>query len=378
MSDDREYFWGRLPRRIYVSRRFGTGDILRYFTKPVESDAVKFVKVDHEVVLRATGGPLRKEIRAVVTEDERQVRTLTIQRFSPMHEPYERTHFSFVGDEIRKLLNFLAGIKTVPLDGDQKTYFDDDELREIILSAQAQRLILKNPQLMAEIAQNEELSRDIVAVGYRRKQIALFEEMMRDPTLRETVWQKFFEANTWIFGYGLSYQFLTGLDGKKLEQVVKGFDLTGHGKRVDGLMKTRGRISSLCFVEIKLPYTPLLQGEDRPGSWSPSVKLVAAVAQVQNSLHAASRQIRESLRPDDDFGNPTGEELYLFEPRSCLIVGNLGQFVKEGRVNDDKFRSFELYRRNTLRPEILTFDELLERARFIVEHGAGVAEDDPF
>jgi antiviral defense system Shedu protein SduA len=252
-------------------------------------------------------------------------------------------------------------------------------LREIILSAQAQRMILKNPQLMAEIAENEELSRDIIAVGYRRKQIERFEAMMNDPTLSEPDWQAFFEENTWIFGYGLSYQFLTGLDGKKLEQVVKGFDLTGRGKRVDGLMKTRGRISSLCFVEIKLPGTPLLQGEDRPGSWAPSGKLVAAVAQVQNTVHAATRQIRDSLRPDDEAGDPTGEELYLFEPRSCLIVGNLGQFVKEQRVNDDKFRSFELYRRNTWRPEILTFDELLDRARFIVEHGAKDADDDmPF
>jgi hypothetical protein len=51
----------------------------------------------------------------------------------------------------------------------------------------------------------------------------------------------------------LSYQFLTGLDDKKLEQVVKGFDLTGRGKRVDGLMRTRGRISSLCSAKRLLP-----------------------------------------------------------------------------------------------------------------------------
>jgi hypothetical protein len=34
-----------------------------------------------------------------------------------------------------------------------------------------------------------------------------------------------------------------------------------------------------------------------------------------------------------------------------------------------KFRSFELYRRHTWRPEIITFDELLQQARFIVDHG---------
>jgi hypothetical protein len=38
----------------------------------------------------------------------------------------------------------------------------------------------------------------------------------------------------------------------------------------------------------------------------------------------------------------------------------------EHGVNTEKFRSFELLRRNTFLPEIITFDELYERARFIV------------
>jgi len=36
-------------------------------------------------------------------------------------------------------------------------------------------------------------------------------------------------------------------------------------------------------------------------------------------------------------------------------------------VNQERYRSFELFRRNTTSPEIITFDELYERARFIVE-----------
>jgi hypothetical protein len=34
--------------------------------------------------------------------------------------------------------------------------------------------------------------------------------------------------------------------------------------------------------------------------------------------------------------------------------------------DDDMVASFELYRRNILNPEIVTYDELLERARFMV------------
>ena len=36
-------------------------------------------------------------------------------------------------------------------------------------------------------------------------------------------------------------------DGKKLEQVTKGYDFNNSGKRVDLFMKTRGLVNSLCF-----------------------------------------------------------------------------------------------------------------------------------
>ena len=51
-----------------------------------------------------------------------------------------------------------------------------------------------------------------------------------------------------------------------------------------------------------------------------------------------------------------------------MIIGSLGEFVGEKGVNKQKYRSFELYRRNIINPEIITFDELYERAKFIVNN----------
>ena len=184
------------------------------------------------------------------------------------------------------------------------------------------------------------------------------------------MWQKFFEANTWIFGYGLTYQFLAQLDERKLEQIVRGRDLTAAGKRSDAIMKSRGIISSLCFVEIKRHDTPLLErNQYRADVWPPSAELAGGVAQVQTTVHAAIETLGHKLSPADDAGDPTGEILFNIEPRSCLVIGSLEQFQTDRGINVPKFRSFELYRRHTWRPEIITFDELLERARFIVEHG---------
>jgi hypothetical protein len=191
----------------------------------------------------------------------------------------------------------------------------------------------------------------------------------------EAVWQKFFEANTWIFGYGLTYQFLSQLDERKLEQIVRGRDLTAAGKRADAIMKTRGIISSLCFVEVKRHDTALLTASTyRPDVWSPSAELAGGVSQVQTTVHAAIETLGHKMIPTDDAGDPTGEVLFNVEPRSCLVVGSLEQFQTDRGINVPKFRSFELYRRHTWRPEIITFDELLERARFIIEHAP---EPDP-
>lgn len=143
-------------------------------------------------------------------------------------------------------------------------------------------------------------------------------------------------------------------------------------------MKTSGLINSLCFVEIKRHDTPLLgSAQYRSDTWSPSTELAGGVSQVQTTVHGAIEALGQKLMPRDEIGNPTGEVLFNIEPRSCLVIGSLGQFRTEHGINIPKFRSFELYRRHTWRPEIITFDELLERARFIVEHGPGVADSQP-
>lgn len=73
------------------------------------------------------------------------------------------------------------------------------------------------------------------------------------------------------------------------------------------------------------------------------------------------------MRVTDNDGDPTGEMIYTTEPRSFVICGRLSEFQGERGVNERKFGCFERFRRNLFRPEIVTFDELYERARLIVE-----------
>jgi Domain of unknown function (DUF4263) len=263
-TDPREIFLGRRTDKAIFSKQFPdvvSGQKLRIVSRVLDGkEGLQFAKIGEEIVLRTTSSG-RFQIKATVVEDDRRIKTLTLQRYSP-NRPLEQS-FSFVGPEIDTLLEFVAGIRTVPLSSEGKVHITDNALKDIVLNhAQARSLFAKHETLFMEIAQSEDLKRDLIAVGYRRKQLEKFEALLSDcnyfaekqrglSTTPEGVWQKFFEANTWIFGYGLSFQFLSTLDMRKLELVVRGADVTGTGKRVDALMKTRGLINSLCFIEIK-------------------------------------------------------------------------------------------------------------------------------
>ncbi len=373
---DEDYFYKKVPGRTYYSKTFRTERAMRYHDRVFENaPAPSFYQVDKELVIKEEPSG-RSQIKAVVVDDDRSIKTLIIQKYGKIAGPSGHARFTFKGPEIDALLDFITSIPVVPLEHETKLRLTDEEIRRVKLThGQANSFIKQNLELFLQLTQSEHLTRDLIAVGYRRKQLDRFREMMADPSIDEPTWQTFFEENTWIFGYGLSYQFLSSLDGKKLEQTVRGTDIEGGGKRVDALMKTRGRINSLCFVEIKKHNTSLVSREYRTGVWAPHYELVGGVAQVQNTVHTALENLARAFRPRHEDGGRTGEVLYNIQPRSCLVIGNLADFYGEHGLDEDKHRSFELFRRNITSPEIITFDELLERAQFIVEHAQDATEE---
>ena len=106
----------------------------------------------------------------------------------------------------------------------------------------------------------------------------------------------------------------------------------------------------------------------RNGCWGQSREITGGIAQVRITVDDALNSLSRELRINDEEGNPTGEELYNYKPKAYLVVGNLDQFINEHGVNKLKLRSFEMFRNNQKDVEIITFDELYERAKFIVSN----------
>jgi hypothetical protein len=168
----------------------------------------------------------------------------------------------------------------------------------------------------------------------------------------EGVWQHFFETNTWIFGYGLNFVFDRPLEERDLENTVRGHDISSASKRTDAFLKTAGILSSLCLVEIKTPITPLLEGEAyRADCWQASRELSGGIAQSQKTVQKTLENLPLEFRPTSVDGDPTGEILYSYRPKSYLIIGKLSEFIAEHGPNREKFASFELLRKNTIAPE---------------------------
>ena len=396
--DDYEYFKNKRNDRVYLSkslsqklhRKNEEGEVeeferpFRIVSKVIDcAESHEFFRDGKQVSLRITDGQ-RQEITAKFYEDTRGISTLQIQKYTIESGSPHGTYFTFVGNEISVLYNFLRNIELLPITDGQSAKLDDKFVESIVLTKeQALTLLSQQPELLEEIAKHDITAKDVATLGHRRKQLGEFEKLLKDDgffesyksTLganikTEAVWQDFFEKNTWIFGYGLNYYFNSPLDDEKLEQAVKGHDFTGAGKRVDALLKTHGFISALSFGEIKTHQTHLLKQVASPyrkESWQISDELSGGIAQVQRSVQVSLSNIRSRTTIKDEIGAPTGEQLFLYQPKSFLVIGSLSEFQSENGINEEKYSSFELFRRNLSAPEIITFDELFQRAKFIVE-----------
>lgn len=354
MSEDAEYLARYKSNHLYVH--------------PGASGAYASVVGESEAFLGELDVTSRTKlaISAFYVNDRRDFGTLKITKLQ-FHARYgwrEEAHVQVNHFQLAQMREFLAIISTLDLSDARKTRISLDNIHLGALGALLSST--KGAELIKELATSPELHRDIYAVATKRATLAQFETYLQQDGVTEPDWQTFFEQNPWIFGHGLNYVFLDKV-AEKLEAQTTGSTFDRPGKRADGLMRTRAEVSQFVLVEIKRNSTGLLRGVPyRPGCWNVSEELSGAVTQVQKTTFEFARDhFRHDLK--DEIGSDTGHLTYAVEPKSFLIIGNLGQIAG----NDDKIACFELYRRNIRSPEILTFDELFHRAGCIVENISG-------
>ncbi len=189
----------------------------------------------------------------------------------------------------------------------------------------------------------------------RRDTVDKFEEELQKRSWSEEDWDQFFRDNTWIFGHGLAYQFLGQVES---QPSYGGVTLSGlGGQRGDYLMSTEAKAKFTVLVEIKKPDGELVKDKIyRNKVYKLGEDLTGGVSQLQSNCRTWAI---EGARQEDNAQKLMEEGIYTYEPKGILVVGNTAQLD-----NHCKKATFEMFRRNLHNPEVITYDELLERAVF--------------
>jgi len=220
-------------------------------------------------------------------------------------------------------------------------------------------------------------NQDLVNTGYRKKQLEIFRKLLNEEdflqeykseigksnTKDEIAWQYYFNVNEWIFGYGLDYRF-QGILQKEFR--ASDSDASGSETVIGDFLIGDNRFTT--FVELKLPKTDLFGKEkNRSGAWRLSNQFIDAVSQILEQKASGTIKIETTKELFDENGDLIEQK--SFDSKTILIIGNWDELDNSNdntQVKKIKRKTFELYRRNSRNIEIITYDELYERAKFIV------------
>lgn len=219
-------------------------------------------------------------------------------------------------------------------------------------------------------------SQDLVNTGYRKQQLEIFRKLLYEnfiqdyknqfctaTTKDEVAWQHFFNKNQWIFGYGLNYRF-QGI----LQKEFHASDTSASGK--DGVIGDflMGDNKFTTFIELKLPTTELFGSKaNRANTWKLSNQLFDSISQILEQKASGQLKIENTKELVDDNYNVINQHSY--DSKTILLIGNWAEVDSssdpEG-IKKIKRKTFELFRRDSRNIEVLTYDELYQRATFIV------------
>lgn len=212
---------------------------------------------------------------------------------------------------------------------------------------------------LQHIVSNRLTNTDINTILGRKDALDEYERMYENANdYNEIDWQRFFERNEWIFGYGLNYKYLKIL---QREAHISHTDLNGSNDVITDFLLSDSRFTKI--VELKTPTTNLfVNRQNRADSWRLSSELTDAVSQIL--AQKANWEIESQRSNYTSDGDLIREETH--DAECILVIGSISSISGSDREKLIKRKTLELYRRNLKSINILFYDELLERARFIV------------
>jgi len=179
----------------------------------------------------------------------------------------------------------------------------------------------------------------------------------------EAIWHHFFKNNDWIIGLNVDIKFIRDLLSK---QRIGNPNSRGVGSPEVDLL---GISYFTTLIELKTSKTNIFSSKklskSRANTWDFSNDFIEAYSQILSQRS----EISEAKDVVDEEGLVIDAKIHrILDPKAVLIIGNRNvEFPHIRSVEYDvKTDCFERIRRDSRNIEIITFDELFERAFHIV------------
>ncbi len=292
------------------------------------------------------------------------------------------------GDEARnlwKVIGFLQGFKELVDLGDFHSKYQavsfDSYLVEFRNKKQAEKV-----SELSSLAENLKLSNDEIKsllFPQRRNCIHWFYAFLKDLSNNEkirafdsyrtkhkiaepgeeAIWHHFLKTNDWIIGLNIDIRFIRDLLS---EQKVGAENSKGQGSpKVDLL----GLSYFTTLIELKTSKTKIFKttktSSSRSNTWDFSSDFIEAYSQTL----AQRTEINSDKNILDEEQNLIDTKINrILDPKAVLILGNRNDEFPHKRNSEFDVKSdcFERFRRDCRNIEIITYDELFERAFHIV------------
>jgi len=381
--DDHEFFKLRKDGKTYLSKVFQwpgqTAERIRQVRMVFEgSDEQHVGEIEGALCLRITGEIRKTQVTAVVTQDSKEIKRLTLQTFKARPgfiQSFVKEEFTFRREEFERLIGFLNQINFLDLTNEENFQVEDISKKagpKVVIDASDRGLVDtirglsadRRTRLLRDL-QSSLTTDEINTLLGRKDGLAEFEQQLASGDWSEASWQDFFEREQWVFGYGLDYRIMRHFDR---EVVVGGAGTDNQNKPTVDFLTTFKDYTVL--VEIKKPSTPIFKRRagGRAGTWDFSSDFTSAVSQIleQKAEWLAFSQQGEHYNKE----GTERLEARTRSPKAILVIGSRAEFdpghgIRDARVKQD---TFELFRRETRSIDIITFDELADRARFITRN----------
>lgn len=339
----------------------------------VEKDWKKFLNIIFEDKEFQVSSKIK--ITLVLSTNSNEIRNFQIVKFNWDKKDWEIKFTTFTLEKITSFIEFL--VDNISSLKEWKIALSEIEWKDINISKNQIEKFLETKEwtdIIKEFLNNKTTKEDIINIWYRKEQLSVFYKLMnedwykekykkeiwKENTKDETMWQYFFNKNDWIFWYWLDYRYLWIL---QKEAHVSDVDLDWSNEVISDFLLWSNNFT--VIVELKKDDTPLFNwsnsGQNRANSWKLSSELMLSVSQILEQ--EASWQIKSEQENYDEKWDKILQK--TINPKCYLIIWRLDKLT-DNREDNIKKRTFELFRRNSNNIEIITYDELYERANFIV------------